>query len=195
MLHIISGKYKNRRLAAPKSSTTRPTSALVRGAVFNMLQGNIEDAHVLDLCAGCGAMGLEALSRGAAHATFIEKNHQACQCIISNLSLLKAEKEGQVLCIDAMTSINRLANNSKQFDLIYIDPPYDATVFWKGENLYLGTALLHAIDYHQLLKENGWLFVEGGTKQLTSPLPLTHLHLLEQRHYGRSTLSIYRNKF
>jgi 16S rRNA (guanine966-N2)-methyltransferase len=123
-LRIIGGRLRNHTLFSPKGQQTRPTSGLVRKAVFDICQADIEDARFLDLFAGSGAMGLEALSRGASHATFVDASRLACQCITKNLHHLFLEKEATVLCGNVLHMIDRLARQ-QPFTLIYIDPPYD----------------------------------------------------------------------
>lgn len=122
-LRIIAGKFKGRILKTPKSASTRPTQGMLREAVFNICQNEIVDARFLDLFAGSGAMGLEALSRGAAHVTFVEQNGQAIACIKENIAALQVEKLTRIIPRDASRALGLLAG--EVFDLIYIDPPYD----------------------------------------------------------------------
>src|SRR5690349_14081953 len=96
-LRIIGGTLRGRRLLSPKSSLTRPTTAIVRKSVFDICQEIIVDAEFLDLFAGSGAMGIEALSRGAKHVTFVDSNAQAIQCVEHNLRLFKMEKQATIL--------------------------------------------------------------------------------------------------
>ncbi len=190
MLRIISGKFKNHRLHVPKGNVTRPTSALVRSAVFNILQCSIEDAHVLDLCAGSGAMGLEALSRGANHVTFVEKERFGAESIKKNIELLGCQSQAKVYMRDAFAALKQLS--SDKFDLIYIDPPYDAQAFWHGKSLPLGAALIYAIDQQPCLSENGSLFLEISHHcHLPEFTNLTHLRLVDSRLYGKSSLFIF----
>lgn len=181
MLHIIGGKDKNRRLATPKGSETRPTSALLRAAVFNILQNNIEGARVLDLCAGSGAMGFEALSRGAAFVHFVEKDKAAAHCIRQNVTTLKAENETKLVQSDALSTLHFYAKNQIRFDLIYIDPPY--------AHLDLCKNILEYLDEHPILNPDGWILLEGGHKQNTSQLPpFKNLKVVDERTYGKSSL-------
>src|SRR5580700_58901 len=100
-MRIISGKYRGRVLSAPKSKLTRPSSSLVRGAVFNILQDSVEGAEFLDLFAGSGLVGLEALSRGAKHATFVEKENNALVALTKNVKSLGVGAESTILRGDA----------------------------------------------------------------------------------------------
>ncbi|MES1248745.1 MAG: 16S rRNA (guanine(966)-N(2))-methyltransferase RsmD [Actinomycetota bacterium] len=118
-MRIISGSRRGHRIEAPPGHGTRPTSDRVRENVFNIL-GSVEDGTVLDLYAGSGAMGLEALSRGAAHAVFVERDADAVRAIERNLDKLKLR--ATVLRQDAMAV---LATETRKYDLVFVDPPYD----------------------------------------------------------------------
>src|SRR5439155_23303760 len=118
-LRIIAGSRKGHSIAAPKGPDTRPTSDRVREAVFNIVAPWVEDAQVLDLFAGSGAMGLEALSRGAARAVFVEGDLEACRTIERNLDRLGLR--GDVRCADVLAAI---ANERRRYDLVFCDPPY-----------------------------------------------------------------------
>lgn len=178
-MHIIGGKHKKRRLHAPKSASVRPTSSQLRETVFNICQQDIEDARFLDLFAGSGAMGLEALSRGAAHATFVELGRPSLAAIKRNIELLGEEEQATVILGDVNAQIPLLKG---PFDLIYADPPYG-----KG----LGAQVLHTIDKNLLLAENGTLFIEDSF--LEEP-PLENLILKQKRQIGRATLFEYVNR-
>jgi len=118
-VRIIAGEKKGHRIAAPKGLATRPTSDFVREAAFNLI-GPVDGATVLDVFAGSGALGLEALSRGAARATFVDSDRDACRTINANLDKLKLN--AVVLCQDA---VRALAADRGTYDLILCDPPYD----------------------------------------------------------------------
>jgi 16S rRNA (guanine966-N2)-methyltransferase len=118
-MRIIAGTYRGHRIAAPKGRDTRPTSDRVRESAFNLI-GPVDDAEVLDLFAGSGARGLEALSRGAAHATFVESDRDACRIIDANLD--KLGLKATVLQLDA---VRALAQERRTYDLVLCDPPYD----------------------------------------------------------------------
>ncbi len=183
-LRILGGRFRNRTLFSPKGVETRPTSGLVRKALFDILQADIENSRFLDLFAGSGAMGLEALSRGASHATFVDSSRFACDCIKKNLHHLGLESEGKVMYGDVVRLLDRLANE-EPFTFIYIDPPYD-----KG---YI-PQVLEKIDTLPLLASGGRLFAEessSGAKSLHS-LAFRTLTMLEPRRYGNSTLIEFR---
>ncbi len=152
MTRITSGIYKGRVLSTPRGGETRPTSEKLRASVFNICQGAIEDAHFLDLFAGSGAMGIEALSRGAKRATFIDHSHSAVVTIRKNLETLEIKEETLVLESDALKALSLY--QGPPFDILYIDPPYEAAP-------PLLTDLLQLLDRKQtLLSPNAWIFVE-----------------------------------
>jgi 16S rRNA (guanine966-N2)-methyltransferase len=118
-MRIIAGTHRGHRIAAPAGRDTRPTSDRVRENAFNLI-GPVDGARVLDLFAGSGAMGLEALSRGAASAIFVESDREACRVINANLDKLRLR--ATVLCQDAVRTV---AGERRSFDLVLCDPPYD----------------------------------------------------------------------
>jgi 16S rRNA (guanine966-N2)-methyltransferase len=118
-VRIIAGTHRGHRITAPPGKDTRPTSDRVRENAFNLI-GPVDEADVLDLFAGSGAMALEALSRGASTATLVESNREACRTINANLDKLKLK--ATVLCQDVLRSI---ARERRTYDLVLCDPPYD----------------------------------------------------------------------
>jgi 16S rRNA (guanine966-N2)-methyltransferase len=117
-VRIIAGTHRGQRIAAPKGTGTRPTSDRVRENAFNLI-GPVDDAEVLDLFAGSGAMGLEALSRGAKHATFVELDRDACRVIDANL-----DKLGLKAIVLPMDAVRALEQDRRTYDLVLCDPPY-----------------------------------------------------------------------
>jgi 16S rRNA (guanine966-N2)-methyltransferase len=118
-MRIIAGTHRGHRIAAPKGRGTRPTSDRVRENAFNLI-GPVDGADVLDLFAGSGALGLEALSRGAASATFVDSDRDACRVINANLD--KLGLQATVLCQDVLRAV---AQERRRYDLVLCDPPYD----------------------------------------------------------------------
>jgi 16S rRNA (guanine(966)-N(2))-methyltransferase RsmD len=171
---VLSGKYKNRTLKTPKSDKTRPTSSKVRESVFNILQNVVEGARVLDLYAGSGSMGIEALSRGAQSATFVENDRKALACIRENLQAV--DEEVRVFPLDATVAVKRLVKEEALFDLIYVDPPYHIDII----------PLLKQLP--PLLAEGGMLLLEQSSR---TPLATEAFTLADQRKFGDTTLFLY----
>ena len=169
-MRVIAGTHRGRRIEAPKGQTTRPTGDRVREAAFNLI-GPVDDADVLDLYAGSGAMGIEALSRGAASATFVESDRDACRTIDRNLERLGLL--GRVLCQDVARF---LGAERRRFDLVLVDPPYE-----------LRDHELLARYLPSLLAENGLVVLETAAK-VEPDLPLA---VRTSRRYGSARLTLY----
>lgn len=121
-MRVIAGSYRGRRLQAPPGLDTRPTSDRVREALFSILGARVEDARVLDLFAGSGALGIEALSRGAREATFVDSSATAIRAIGANLEAVGAE--ATVVRAEARRFLGRASRGARQYDLVFLDPPY-----------------------------------------------------------------------
>ena len=183
-LRIIAGEYKGRLLKSPKTDKTRPTSGILRKSVFDICRPWIEGASFLDLFAGSGAMGIEALSRGATHATFIDSEKRAFLCIQDNLRALKLEKQADLLLGDAKKMLERLEKLKKRFSMIYIDPPYGENNFNLDILTFLDTAML-ASGAH--------LFIEEAFPSLIKEQKIVFQNLrhIDTRQFGRSLLHQY----
>ena len=184
-LNIIGGNLRSRPLKSPKGDKTRPTTALVRKAVFDMLAPEIEGARFLDLFAGSGAMGIEALSRGATHATFVESGKEAFSCIRDNLKAFKLESQSLLLSYDVKKALETLSKKIEPFDIIYCDPPYTLA------SIHL--EILSFLDQHPLLTTGGTLFLEEGTPSSLDlqKLSLSHLVHKDSRRFGKSLVHRY----
>jgi 16S rRNA (guanine966-N2)-methyltransferase len=193
-MRIISGLYKSRPLCSPKSAAIRPTSEKLRGSLFNICQSRIEGASFLDLFAGSGAMGIEALSRGADHATFVDSDRESILCIEKNLQALNIKEKGHILRGDVFKQMQKLVKQSKQYDIIYADPPYD--MFCKVKNIFTSYSshVVSIVDQNDLLKVDGILFIEDSDDAQPGHLDLENLVLKGTRKMGRSILQEYRKK-
>jgi len=170
-VRIIAGEKKGHRIAAPKGLSTRPTSDFVRETAFNLI-GPVDGAAVLDVFAGSGALGLEALSRGAERATFVESDRDACRTINANLDKLRLN--ATVLCQDA---VRALATERSTYDLVLADPPYD----YDGLDR-LGPQL------RRVLAHEGLLVYQSGAR--TEP-EIDGLRVRTSRKYGSSRLTLF----
>lgn len=177
-MRIVAGSRKGARIFAPKGLDTRPTADRVREAAFNLLgPGAAEDAKVLDLFAGSGAMGLEALSRGAAHVTFVENDREACRAINRNLDKLGLD-EATVLCQDALTALRTDARQGTRYDLVLLDPPYKR----------FSSLQMAMIQYlPEILAPGGTLLVETAAEE-EPDLPLAKR---TTRRYGSARLTLF----
>jgi 16S rRNA (guanine966-N2)-methyltransferase len=180
-MRIISGTAKGHHLQTFKGLTVRPTSDRVRESIFNMTGSSIAGARILDLFAGFGAMGLEALSRGAEFVTFVEKSKRAADIIKINLEQLGFQN-GQVIPEDVYRFFRTAKKKKERYDVIFADPPYK--IFyeaWIGD-LWLGVA--------ELLKAQGIFIVEHPSKW-SPPSVMLNLQLNDSRKYGQTSVSFY----
>lgn len=159
-MRIIAGQFKGRNLKAPKGDQTRPTPSRLRETVFNILQNHIEGSSFLDLFSGSGLIGFEALSRGAKSATLVENNLQSIQCIKSNAEQLGVTSYLHTIKSDVISYLERSSKQSKQFDIIYADPPYETMTEYEGKPLLLSLLVLRLIDTYELLAPGGIFFLE-----------------------------------
>ena len=184
-LKILGGKFKGRILSSPKTDSTRPTLAVMRQAVFNILQTEIEEADLLDLYAGSGAMGLEALSRGAKSATFVEADRSAFHCIKENVKLLKVETCCTLVSYDALLALKKFVKSQVAFDIVYVDPPYAPAA-----KLKLLEELLTFFDTQELIRPGGRVFLEEAAPGVLRPqeLQFNSLRHVDSRSFSKSTL-------
>jgi 16S rRNA (guanine(966)-N(2))-methyltransferase RsmD len=172
--------YGNRQLKTLPGRETRPTTARVREALFNIWQGKIAGCRWLDLCAGTGSMGAEALCRGSSYVVGIEQSSRACAIIQQNWQRVgQPEQTFHVLRGDVVQRLKTLAG--QHFDLIYFDPPYEGDLY---------QPVLEAIAYHQLLHPSGELAVEHNP-QAWKPQPIPGLEICRQKSYGYTALAFY----
>ena len=185
-MRIISGMHRGRKIALPKDNKTiRPTSDFVREAMFNLLSHGkfndninaVQDAVVADICAGSGALGLEALSRGAKHVTFVDHHRESMDLIRRNIEHFNEQDRTETIQSD----VTNLPRAKRQHDLVLLDPPYH-----KG----LIPVILHSLNEQSWLADQALLIAEHDIKE-QQELP-EEFELIDQRHYGRTTLDVMR---
>jgi 16S rRNA (guanine(966)-N(2))-methyltransferase RsmD len=178
-MRIIAGERKGHTIFAPKGLETRPTSDRVRENVFNIVAPWVEGARVLDLYAGSGAMGLEALSRGAASAVFVEAEPEAIRAIERNLDKLRLTG-ARVARLDAITGLAQEAASGRKYDLVLADPPYSMTDY---------DALARYLPL--VLSEDGLVVLESSAK--TEP-ELAGLAVQSTRKYGSTRVTVFEHE-
>jgi len=181
-MRIIAGEYKGRRLKALDGISVRPTSDRMRETLFNILAPRIEGARFVDLCAGSGAIGIEALSRGAEHVTFVESSRKAASVISENLRHCGIRENYKFLMREAVTTLKYLSREEQRFDIIYFDPPYDSELY---------TPVLWQIARGGLLAEDGIVIVEHRRQLLLAP-NYDNLRPYRELPQGESCLTFYR---
>jgi len=179
-LRIIAGEFRGRKLLSVRGMKTRPTSDRIRESIFNILSDTVQDAVVLDLFAGTGAMGMEALSRGARYALFIEQNREALAAISQNIRNCSLENRTRVLRWDIVKNLNCIRNMPDPFTLVFMDPPYDQN--------RVAPALQNLMQSSSL--SAGAVIVAEHTTAET--IETQGFEIADQRKYGKTVLSFLR---
>ena len=174
-MRIITGRARGARLKTPKGLLTRPTSDRVKESLFSILGGRVVGRRVLDLFAGTGSLGLEALSRGAASAVFVDRATE--HVLRENAEHTRLDEAARILRGDVFSVLSRLAAESAVFDLVFCDPPYH-----KG----LWERALTALDASPVLSEGALVIVESGEDEKDIP-SLSRLSLVREERYGHTT--------
>jgi len=184
VMRIIAGKYGSRTLDAPRGMSTRPSSDRLRETLFNVLAPRIEGASFLDLYAGSGAVGLEAISRGAALVTFAERSPAALKVLRGNLAKLGITGGFRIDCSSVAAALKHLGKENQRFDLVFLDPPWDAAAEYAATLGALGGSA------SGLLAEGALVIAEHRRKERLEECYGTHerTRLLEQ---GDAALSFY----
>lgn len=180
-MRIISGKYAKRNLFTLKSRKTRPTSDKVKESLFNTLGQFFDGGQVLDLYAGSGALGIEAISRGVDHATLVDINYAAVQIIKKNVALTKEVDRFTILKMPSRVALNHLKQEKKQFDLVFLDPPY-AKQQIKHDML--------TMKEDNLLNSGATIVAE--TDDQTELGTIEGFLLTKEHHLGKTIVRIYR---
>ncbi len=178
---MISGTAKGMRLKSEKGMTTRPTSDMVKEGLFNIIAQYVPGAQVLDLFAGTGSLGIEALSRGADFCLFVDKMESCCRLISQNLDLTRLSDKASIENSDVFHAIERLGYGGNKFDIILLDPPYNKNI--------VGPTLNY-ISKNGIIKSGGLVIAERSKKD-----PVIRnsgsLVIFRERRYGDTSLDIY----
>lgn len=180
-MRIIGGEYRGRVLKMPRGIRIRPTQDRVREAIFNIIRAGIPQSRVLDLYAGSGAFGIEALSRGAHSVISVDNNVNCMRTIKSNLSIL-GRGSIQLIKLDALRAISRFKRENKEFDIIFLDPPYHKN---------LARNCLIKINACDILSQHGFAICEHFVKDIM-PERIGSLFCFKKRKYGDTVVSFYR---
>jgi len=180
-LRIISGKWKGKRLFSVKGLNLRPTSDRVKEAIFDILQDHIAGQQVLDLFAGTGALGIEALSRGARRAVFVEESARSLTALRKNIAGCKVKDQAQVLAREVMAGIKILKAQGESFQLIFLDPPYEKGLAYKT---------LKALATSSVVSPDTLIIAEHAPNEEVMAIP--HLQRVDARKYGGTLVSFFR---
>ena len=184
-MRVTGGQVRGCHLASPKGFQIRPSSDLVRQAVFNLIDREIDGVKVLDLFAGTGSLGIEALSRGAVEAIFIDNSYQAIKLIKNNLGRCGYEALGSIMKKDLGRGLPRHGTFvNKRFDLVFMDPPYGKTFI---------PPLLKELSERKVLSDSSMVVAESSKFDIV-PVVSGALHLVKDRTYGETKINIYHYK-
>lgn len=184
-MRVIAGTAKRLQLKTVKGDNTRPTTDRIKETLFNMLQNDIEGCRFLDLFSGSGAIGIEALSRGAKEAAFVENNKEAINCIKENLIFTKLVNSGIVMSYDVMTAISMLEGRNAKFDIVFMDPPY---------NKEIEKEVLDRLKQSEIIDSDTMIIVEASLNTSFSYLRDMGYELFKEKKYKTNKhMFIYKN--
>lgn len=181
-MRVISGQAKGKRLKAPSGMGTRPITDMIKEALFNVWGTKVQGSVLLDLFAGSGSVGIEALSRGAIRVVFVDNSGEAIKVIKENLQNCGFDKDTQVYRSDVLKALELLKRHGERFDLIYIDPPFT--------NDKIFDSVMVVLDTVDILKTDGIVVIRTPRKK-TMPPTFNRLSVYQNRTYGESTLYYY----
>ncbi len=190
-MRVVTGEAKGRKLKGPRTPGTRPIIDRVKTALFDILSTRVEDARFLDLFAGTGSVGIEALSRGAASATFIEMNYSVLKLVRENLKITGLGDRAETLHTDAFKFLRSYSpenplpgNQEREYDIIYVAPPQ-----YQG----MAARALQLLDNSLLVPDTGLVIIQIHPKErsVVAGVPLTRLSLTDERRYGSTLLMFY----
>lgn len=181
-MRIIAGSHKGRQLKSVSGKETRPTSDKIKEAVFHRMGPFFDGGNGLDLFAGSGSLGIEAISRGMDHMIFIEKSPQAIRTINKNIDLVHCREKCEIYRNDAFRALDLLKKTKKQFDLVLLDPPYEKIHYQQ---------LLDSLEEKNVVNENGFVYVEHNSS--TNITMSDAFHIIFDKKYSETTsVTIFR---
>lgn len=184
-MRVISGNARGKKLVSLEGMNTRPTLDRVKEALFNIIQFDIADKDILDLFAGSGAIGIEAISRGAKSATFCDNSIDAVKIIKTNIENTRSKDKATVINKDYSLALKQLEKENKQFDIIYLDPPYKTD--------FANKAIEEIINLN-LLSKDGIIIVETDDNNKDKTINTKNIEIFDKRKYGRAILIFIRKE-
>ena len=180
-MRIIAGKFKGRKLVYPKIQNVRPTQDKVREAIFAAINDYVSGAKVLDLFAGSGSFGVEAISRGCESVTFIDIEPKSVAAIRKNVKSLEAEDISKIFRVDYEKALKKLHQNNSVFDIVFLDPPYYKDIPKKA---------LLIMSQYAILSPNNIIIIEHYKKD-NIPNKIGNIYLIKNKVYGDTVVSFY----
>ena len=184
-MRVISGKARGKKLISLEGMNTRPTLDRVKEALFNIIQFDIVDKNILDLFAGSGAIGIEAISRGARAVTFCDNSIDAIKIIKTNIENTRSKENSRVLHKDYISALNILSEENEKFDTIYLDPPYKTD--------FANKAIEKIIELN-LLSKDGIIILETDDTEKIQEIASQKIEIFDKRKYGRAILIFIRKE-
>ncbi len=185
IMRITGGQLKGKRIFVPSGFLVRPPLAKIREAIFQILPQCWEGKRVLDLYAGCGSFGLEALSRGAESVIFVEKERVALSALRKNVESCRYRGKALILPMNALRAIPYLGSKNERFDVVFVDPPFEGN---------LSSETMEALDENGLVRDDGWVVLRHSVKEIIDA-SYGQMFLFDQRRYGRSLVSFFIKKY
>lgn len=182
-MRVIAGKARRHNLVSPSGLDVRPTTDRTKETLFNMVNMSIYDSNFLDLFSGSGAIGIEALSRGAKKAVFVENSSDALKCIEENLESTKLRELAWIYKMDIIKAINKLNNNKETFDIIFMDPPYNKG--WESQ-------IISLIEQNGLLNEDGMIVCESSNETKFDFIQNTEYEIFKEKVFKTNKFTFLR---
>ncbi len=182
-MRVIAGVARRLQLETP-SEGVRPTTDRTKETLFNMIQNDVYQKQVLDLFAGSGALGIEALSRGAAYCTFNDISHQGIEIIKKNLNRTKLVEKAEIIKYDYVSALNKLSQQERQYDLIFLDPPYKQGFVIEA---------LKQIDGLGLLSQDGYVIVESERELIFNTVALHTIDVCREKTYRTNKFTFFKH--
>lgn len=177
-MRVIAGKARGTKLAAPDGLETRPTADRIKESLFNMITSDLYDCRFLDLFSGSGGIGIEALSRGAKEAVFVDLSKEALKCIKENIEKTKFRDKSAVLKTSVEAAFNQFKQHHRKFDIIFMDPPYNKDII---------DDTIKLIEKYELLASNGVIIVERDSAY--KMVAYEGFAIWKEKNYGKTTIS------
>lgn len=177
-MRVIAGKAKGHKLKTIEGLETRPTTDRIKETLFNMIAFDLPQCHFLDLFSGSGAIGIEALSRGAKECVFVEKSKMACDIITENLRHTKLQQNAVLLQKDVFEALYLLKQQKKEFDIIFLDPPY---------HMGIAKPVCDKIVEYGLLKKEGYVIWERGAG--VDSMPISNFSIIKEKNYKTTVMT------
>ena len=184
-MRVIAGSARSLRLKTPKGNEVRPTTDRIKETLFNIISPGLYDCFFLDLFCGSGGIGIEALSRGASHAVFVDESRTSLDCTLDNLNFTRLADRAELMRMNAVDAVNMLRLMKQSFDIIFMDPPYDKE---------LEKTVLEQKAFYDILNEEGFVIVEASAATSFDYAESIGFEVFREKSYGSNKHIFLRKK-